>query len=153
MGLYFWFLKPISYLFLAFTWVGFLSRNYCSLLDHDLMASIWKKAISILVGNLNSGRSYFLAAVLINLPERNDIGHCTLMFDVLSHTGWILGQTLGINQTVEFNFCCVKCHSHVIWIAWDTNVFYYIFCKKKEKKEIISNISNKNNGILLPKLF
>ena len=66
------------------------------------------------------------------------------MFDVLSHTGWILGQTLGINQTVEFNFCCVKCHSHVIWIAWDTNVFYYIFCKKRKKREKISNISSEN---------
>ena len=33
----------------------FLPRNYCSLLDHDLMASICKKAISISAGNLNSG--------------------------------------------------------------------------------------------------
>ena len=113
------------------------------------MTSIWEKDISILAGNLNSGPSYLLAAVLINLPERNDIGHCTLMFDVLSHTGWILGQTLGINQTVEFNFCCVKCHSHVIWIAWDTNVFYYIFCKKRKKREIISNISSENKRMYI----
>ena len=56
-------LKPISY-FLAFKWLGFLSRNYWSLLDHDLMASNWEKAISILAGNLNSGRSYLITAVL-----------------------------------------------------------------------------------------
>ena len=42
----------------------FLSRNYCNLLDHDLMASIWEKDISILAGNLNPGRSYFITAVL-----------------------------------------------------------------------------------------
>ena len=41
----------------------FLSRNYWSLLDHDLMASNLEKAISILSGNLNSGRSYLIAAV------------------------------------------------------------------------------------------
>ena len=39
--------------------LAFLSRNYRSFLDHDLMASIWEKSISILAGNLNSGRSYF----------------------------------------------------------------------------------------------
>ena len=44
-------------------WLGFLSRNYWSLLDHDLMASIWEKAISILAGNLNSGHSYLITAV------------------------------------------------------------------------------------------
>jgi hypothetical protein len=31
-----------------------LFRNYWSSLGHDLMASIWEKAISILAGNLNS---------------------------------------------------------------------------------------------------
>ena len=45
-------------------WLVFLSRNYWSLLDHDLMASIWEKNISIFVGNLNSGRSYLIAAVM-----------------------------------------------------------------------------------------
>ena len=47
--------------------LGFLSRIYWSSLDHDLMASIWEKwekAISILAGNLNSGRSYLITAVL-----------------------------------------------------------------------------------------
>ena len=33
----------------------FLSRNYCNLLGHDLMVAFEKKAISILVRNLNSG--------------------------------------------------------------------------------------------------
>ena len=46
-------------------WLGFLSKNYWSSLDHDLMASIWEKAISVLAGNLNSGRSYFITAVVI----------------------------------------------------------------------------------------
>ena len=40
-----------------------LFRNYWSLLDHDLMASIREKNISILAGNLNSGRSYLITAV------------------------------------------------------------------------------------------
>jgi hypothetical protein len=40
-------LKPISYLF-GVLWIGFLSRNYWSSLDNDLMVSIWEKAISIL---------------------------------------------------------------------------------------------------------
>ena len=31
---------------------------------HDLMASIWEKAISILAGNLNSSRSYLITAAL-----------------------------------------------------------------------------------------
>ena len=56
-------LKPISYS-LAFIWLGFLSRNYWSLLDYDLMASIWEKALSILAGNLNSGCSYIITAAL-----------------------------------------------------------------------------------------
>ena len=38
-------------------------RIYWSPLDHDLMASIWGKAISILAGNLNSGLSYLITAV------------------------------------------------------------------------------------------
>ena len=41
----------------------FLSRNYWSLLDHALMASIWEKAISVLAGKLNSGRSYLITAI------------------------------------------------------------------------------------------
>ena len=36
---------------------------YWSSLDHDLMASILEKAISILAGNLNSGRSYLITAL------------------------------------------------------------------------------------------
>ena len=56
-------LKPIS-IFLVLIWLGFLSRNFWSLLNHDLMASIWEKAISILAGNLNSSRSYLITAVV-----------------------------------------------------------------------------------------
>ena len=54
--------RPISY-FLAFIWLDFLIRNYWSSSDHDLIASISKKAISILVRNLNSGRSHLITAV------------------------------------------------------------------------------------------
>ena len=45
----------------------FLSRNYWSSLYHDLMAIIWEKAISILAGNLNSGHSYLITAVIRGL--------------------------------------------------------------------------------------
>ena len=41
----------------------FLFKKYWSSLDHDLMASIGEKAILILAGNLNSGRSYLITAV------------------------------------------------------------------------------------------
>ena len=44
-------------------WLGFLSRIYWSSLDHDLVASIFEKAISILAGNLNSRRTYLIKAV------------------------------------------------------------------------------------------
>ena len=50
--------------FFSFIWLGFLARIYWSSLDHDLMTSIWKKGISILAGNLNSGRSYLITAVI-----------------------------------------------------------------------------------------
>ena len=43
--------------------LGFFSRIYWSWLDHDRIASIWEKAISILAENLNSGRSYLITAV------------------------------------------------------------------------------------------
>ena len=35
-------------------------------LDHDLMANIWENIVSILAGNLNSGRSYLTTTVLVN---------------------------------------------------------------------------------------
>ena len=47
---------------MVFIWL-FLTRNYWSSLDYDLMASIWEKTISILAGNLISGRSYLITAV------------------------------------------------------------------------------------------
>ena len=55
--------KPISYLFGIYMACFYLSRNYWSLLDNDLTASIWEKAISILARNLNSGRSYLITTV------------------------------------------------------------------------------------------
>ena len=38
-------------------------------LDHDLMATIWEKAISILVGNLNSGRDYYSVAKVLKIKN------------------------------------------------------------------------------------
>ena len=49
--------------FTVYGLIFFLSRIYWSSLDHDLMASIWEKGISILAGNLNSGRSQLITAV------------------------------------------------------------------------------------------
>ena len=56
-------LKQISY---SFGIYGFLSRIHWSYLNHYLMANIWGKDILILAGNLNSGRSYLITAVLIS---------------------------------------------------------------------------------------
>ena len=41
-----------------------------SSLDHDLTVSICEKAISILAGNLNSGRSYLITAVLGHMRDK-----------------------------------------------------------------------------------
>ena len=71
--------------FLAFIWLGFLSRNYWSSLDHDLMASIWVKAISILAGNLNSGRSYLITAVCKQVFSWYEYFHCIDKFSNLPH--------------------------------------------------------------------
>ena len=55
--------KPISYFWRLYGLVFYLETIRVH--DHDLMASIREKAISILAGNLNSGRSYLITAVLI----------------------------------------------------------------------------------------
>ena len=60
-------LKPIFYLFGIYMACFFLSIIYWNSLDHALMSSIWEKVISILAGNLNSGRSYLFTAVVILL--------------------------------------------------------------------------------------
>ena len=46
-----------------FIWLSFLFKKYWSSLVDDVIASISEKAISILAGNLNSGRSYLITAV------------------------------------------------------------------------------------------
>ena len=56
-------LKAIYYSLGVSMACSFLSRTYWSSLDHDLMASIRGKAISILAENLNSNRSYLITAV------------------------------------------------------------------------------------------
>ena len=62
IGLYSKFSKPISY-FLGVYLAWYLSINCWNSLDHDLMASIWEKAILISTGYLNSGLSYLITAV------------------------------------------------------------------------------------------
>ena len=58
-------LKPISYFFAALLYgLVFYLETIESSLDHNLLATIWEKAILILVGNLNSGHSYLITAVL-----------------------------------------------------------------------------------------
>ena len=71
--------KPISYLFGIYMACFYLSRNYWSLLDNDLTASIWEKAISILARNLNSGRSYLITAVLPTRIEKYNAGPVNVM--------------------------------------------------------------------------
>ena len=61
--------KALFLICLVLIWLGLLSRNYWSSLDHDLMASIWEKVISILAGNLNPVRSYIITAVLMRQQE------------------------------------------------------------------------------------
>ena len=63
-------LKPISYFFGVYMACFFLSRDYWSLSDHDLMASIWEKNILILAENLNSGRSYLITTIQAFLIAR-----------------------------------------------------------------------------------
>ena len=70
-------LKPISHFFGRLYGLGFLSRNYWSWSHPNLMASIWEKVISILAGNLNSGRSYFITAVLFIVYSWLRRLHCT----------------------------------------------------------------------------
>ena len=56
-------LKPISY-FLVLIPLVFLSRNYWSQLHQHLMANIGEKAISILMGDSNSGLGYLITNVI-----------------------------------------------------------------------------------------
>ena len=56
-------LKPL-FIFMVFIWLDFFYlETIGSELYHDLMTSIWEKAISILAGNLKSGHSYLITAV------------------------------------------------------------------------------------------
>ena len=48
-----------------------LSRNCWSVLEYDLMTSICEKAVSILAGNLNSGCSYLITAVPMELKKNS----------------------------------------------------------------------------------
>ena len=83
-------LKPISYFFGVYmAWV--LTRNYWSLLYHDLIASIWEKATLILVGNFNSSRNYIITAATSFVRSQNGF-HCKhtslLKNSLLTHVLW-----------------------------------------------------------------
>ena len=52
---------------LALVW--FFSRIYWRSLDHNLMAGIWEKDISILAQNLNSNRSCMYAFLVIHVQD------------------------------------------------------------------------------------
>ena len=49
--------------FLGLYTLAFCTRNYWRWLNHNWMANIWERAISILAGNLNLGRSYLITTV------------------------------------------------------------------------------------------
>ena len=49
--------------------IAFCSRNFWSQINHHLMANIWGKAISILEGNLNLGRSYLITTVINQMKK------------------------------------------------------------------------------------
>ena len=52
----------------------FYPETIGSSLDHDLMASIWEKAISIMAGNLNSSRSCSCTMFDVFEPITSDFG-------------------------------------------------------------------------------
>ena len=72
--------------------VFFLSRNYWSSLDHDLMASIWEKAISILTGSLNSGRRYLITAAPYNLERQTKRSDSKTLPEIMPTTVWVFPQ-------------------------------------------------------------
>ena len=51
--------------FFRFILRALCSRNYGSLLNHNGMANIWEKVISILARNLNLGRSHLIITVKV----------------------------------------------------------------------------------------
>ena len=87
-------LKPIWNLCGIFM-AWFLSRNYWSLLNHDLKASIWEKANPIFAGNYNSSLSY------LN-------NHTAVVIQVLRHTNCILNLVkLGKALCWRHMFICI----------------------------------------------
>ena len=81
------------------------------------MATIWEKAISILVGNLNSGHSYHITAVTKNLME--------------AWTG-----TPILNCNIQF-WSDSFCYAH----SWDLRSRFYLIVAAKIFK-ILSNFSS-----------
>ena len=124
-------LKSISYFFLAFIWLGFLSKNYWSSLDHDLMASIWEKAISISAGNLNSGRSYLITAVPV---FSRDFSLVFVLLRISCYANWpdLLWEKIVL--VIEKNFCKFEAKGwefakfeitkQFIWTIFETEYFF-----------------------------
>ena len=61
-------LMPFFFYFFGFIPLDFCSKNYCSSINHHVMAIIWEKVVSIFAGNLYLDRNYLITTVQI----RND---------------------------------------------------------------------------------
>ena len=100
---------------LAFIWLGILNRIYWSSLDHDLTASIWEKAISILAGNLNSGRIYIITTVPKQV--RKSVGRsverrkpqCGQLF---------INSRVGLSDLLLFEKYCYYFKKFEIWVTF-----------------------------------
>ena len=109
----------------------FLSRNYWSLLNHDLKASIWEKANPIFAGNLNSSLSY------LN-------NHTAVAIQVLRHINCILNLVkLGKALCWRHMFICIMLnHSlqrkYLLQLSEKCEL-YFLVC------EVICN-SDQNSG-------
>ena len=135
----------------------FLSRNYWSSLDHDLMASIWENAISILAGNLNSSPSYLITAVsfpssfyFFELYSGNSYLSDTFIWWFFSHlgvelevfSGRVLVQKKGKHGTL---FVLLPLDAHKIFRT-EKRLFYFrirtIFSRITPRSHLLTKVSS-----------
>ena len=126
----------------------FLSRNYWSLLDHALMASIWEKAISVLAGKLNSGHSYLITAIYYKYSITIWVFIVWVWISSIITLSLILffGKIVQKNQLelITFNsfsplHCGVKGRSY-FYVAFCTvtfsKIYHWIHCILKRKEHL-----------------
>ena len=93
---------------------------------HDLMACIWEKAIQILAGTLNSGRSYLITAALTGWFRRKTLyPFFWCRFPLVAYILVFWWKNASCSQNVG-EWMIVKCH-----FAFQTQIFassYYIYC-------------------------